>query len=168
MTGGGFRPTFRSPLSEKSVLEEGVFKRILSQCRCSSAPPSRSLTAIPRNILRLARPESFGVASRGGKLVAAGAQQRSPSHGPSRQNRRLSRPLFRQAFAAANACRKSGRLKRLFCRLGPWLGERCCAPAATNFPPREATPKLSGRASRRILRGIAVKLREGGALEQRH
>src|ERR1035441_5050817 len=101
MTGGGFRPTFRSPLSEKSVLEEGVFKRILSQCRCSSAPPSRSLTAIPRNILRLARSESFGVASRAAEIGAAGAQQRSTSHRPSRQNRRLSRPLFRQAFAAA-------------------------------------------------------------------
>src|ERR1039457_6577082 len=101
MTGGGFRPTFRSPLSEKSVLEEGVFKRILSQCRCSSAPPSRSLTAIPRNILRLARSESFGVASRAAEIGAAGAQQRSTSHRPSRQNRRLSRPLLRRAFTAA-------------------------------------------------------------------
>jgi hypothetical protein len=67
-----------------------------------------------------------------------------------------------------NARRKSGRLKRLFCRLGLWLVDRCCAPAAPISAAREATPKLSERASRRILRGIAVKLREGGALEQRH
>lgn len=78
--------------------------------------------------------------------------------------------MFREPcgnHAAANARRKSGRLKRLFCRLGLWLVDHCCAPGAPIGATRDTTPRLSERASRRILRRIADKLRESGEVKQK-
>lgn len=78
--------------------------------------------------------------------------------------------MFRECgnYAAVNACRKSARLKRLFCQLGLWLVNRCCAPAPPISAVPETVPKLSERASHRILHRISAKLREHGAVEQNH
>jgi hypothetical protein len=76
--------------------------------------------------------------------------------------------MFRECgnHAAADAHRKSGRLKRLFCQLGLWLVDRCCAPAPPISVVRETAPKLSERASRRILHRISATLCKHGPVEK--
>lgn len=73
MTGGGLRPAFWPPLSGEPGLEEGVLKLARNHRFCATSP--RSVAAMRRKILRLARSESFGAISRAAEIGGAGAQQ---------------------------------------------------------------------------------------------
>jgi hypothetical protein len=70
--------------------------------------------------------------------------------------------------AASNRRRRTSPLQRWLCGLGLWLVDRFCAPAPPLSAARETGPRLSARASRRILRRISDKLRETGAVESKH
>lgn len=54
------------------------------------------------------------------------------------------------------------RVRGWFCRLGLWLVDRCCAPAAPFSGTRSSAPQPSEGARRRMLRRIAKGLAERG------
>jgi hypothetical protein len=62
--------------------------------------------------------------------------------------------------AAEKVRRQGGSLRRQLCRLGLWLVDRCCAPAAPFSSARRSTPQPSERGRRRMLQGIAKRLAE--------
>jgi hypothetical protein len=59
-----------------------------------------------------------------------------------------------------SACERGGLLKRAFCRLGLWLVDRYCLPAAPLYSARNSGPRLSEEARGKMLRRIAARLKE--------